>query len=120
MNALLLIAHGSRNTDSIREIQNLTSSLNHTADDFDIVECAFLEMAAPDILTGLTELIHRGSKEITILPYFLARGNHVIRDVPAEISEVQSRHPDIKIRLLSHIGKSTGMESLIMEHVKNE
>lgn len=119
MNALLIIAHGSRNTESIREIQDLTDRLKNAADDFDLVECAFLEMAEPDISAGLSSLIENGSTKIVILPYFLAKGNHVIRDVPDEISGVQRRHPDIEIQMLPHIGKSTGMDNLIIDHVKN-
>ena len=118
MNALLIIAHGSRNAESIREIQDLTCRLKNATDQFDLVECAFLEMAEPDIATGLTGLIKKGAKEIVALPYFLAKGNHVIRDVPDEISGAQCQHPDIEIRLLPHIGKSTGMADLITEHVK--
>jgi len=119
MTALLIIAHGSRNTESIREIQDLTDRLQNAADGFDRVECAFLEMAEPDISAGLSRLIEKGSTKIVVLPYFLAKGNHVIRDVPNEISSVQRRYPDIEIRLLPHIGKSTGMENLIINHVKN-
>ena len=119
MNALLIIAHGSRNTESVREIQDLTSRLQNAADHFDRVECAFLEMVEPDISAGLSALIESGSTEIVVLPYFLARGNHVIRDVPDEISNVQRRYPDIEIRLLPHIGKSAGMENLIIDHIKN-
>ncbi len=119
MNALLIIAHGSRNAESTREIQDLTERLKNAAHDFDQVECAFLEMAEPGIAAGLFNLIEKGSTKIVILPYFLARGNHVIRDVPDEISSVQRRHPDIDIQLLPHIGKSSGMENLIIHHVKN-
>ena len=118
MNALLIIAHGSRNTESIREVQDLTDRLKNATANFDLVECAFLEMAEPDISAGLSSLIEKGSKEIVILPYFLAKGNHVIRDVPDEISSVQRLHPDIEIRLLPHIGKSPGMADLITEHVE--
>ena len=118
MNALLIIAHGSRNAESIREIQDLTLRLKNATDEFDLVECAFLEMAEPDISAGLTSLIKKGAKKIVALPYFLAKGNHVIRDVPDEISSVQCRYPDVEIRLLPHIGKSTGMANLITEHVK--
>lgn len=119
MNALLIIAHGSRNTESVQEIQDLTGRLKNAADDFDLVECAFLEMAEPDIPAGLSGLIEKGAKEIVILPYFLAKGNHVIRDVPGEISSVQSRYPDIEIRLLPHIGESADMENLIIDHIRN-
>ncbi len=119
MNSLLIIAHGSRNAESIREIQDLTSRLQNAAADFDCVECAFLEMAKPDIPTGLSGLVEKGSRKITVLPYFLARGNHVIRDVPDQISSMQSRYPDITIRLLPHIGKSTGMQRLIIDHIQN-
>ncbi len=119
MTALLIIAHGSRNAESTREIQDLTDRLQNAADGFEQVECAFLEMAEPDISAGLSRLIEQGSTKIVVLPYFLAKGNHVIRDVPNEISSVRLRYPDVEIRLLPHIGKSAGMENLIVNHIKN-
>ncbi len=57
----------------------------------------------------------RGCDEITVLPYFLSPGVHVISDVPAEIAAAQSKWPDKTITLLPHIGATQAMVDLIAQ-----
>ena len=50
MNALLLIAHGSRRIESNNEVRKLTKKIiNLKKQDFDIIMCCFLELASPSI-----------------------------------------------------------------------
>ena len=114
---LLLIAHGSKNKDSIKEIYCLVEKLEGQSNHFDLIECAFLELAEPDITQGLDSLINKGATEISVLPYFLAKGNHVVNDVPREVSKIQASHSDIKINILPHIGQSQNIHGLILEHI---
>ena len=123
MNALLLVAHGSRSLESNDEISSLTRSLRIQIESspepiFDIVHWAFLELAEPDIDTGIDSLVEKGADQITLLPYFLAKGNHVNKDIPEIIVKAQSRLPGVTINLISHIGESMNMCRLLIEHLQ--
>lgn len=117
MNALLLIAHGSRRAESNDEIRDLTARIRCDAARFALVEHAFLEMAEPSISATGSALVAAGATDITVLPYFLAAGNHIHTDIPAEISALQTRHPAARFTLAAHLGAATGMAELIRAHL---
>ncbi len=86
----------------------------HSSSEFEAVVPAFLELAEPDISAGVDCCAKLGAKEITVLPYFLAAGAHVNRDVPGQLEAAKERHPDIEFRLTRHFGASDGIvESVI-------
>ncbi len=126
MRALLLIAHGSRKAESNEEIEALASAIygdvthSNSPANIDLVRHAFLELADPDIVTGCENLIREGAEEILILPYFLASGNHVAKDVPAELAKVIERHPNIPITQLDYFGASSGVKNLIVQQIYNQ
>lgn len=117
MNALLIVAHGSRSPDTEIDISLLVKGIKDTSNGFEIVEHAYLEIASPKILESLENLISRQAHSITVLPYFLSRGNHVNNDVPSIIKQAQDNHPNIKIQLLPHLGASSEMAEFVVTHV---
>ncbi len=113
--ALLVVAHGSRRDTSNEEVRKLTSRLStKCGKKFDLVDCAFLELAEPSIPEGLERCINQGAKEVIVFPYFLAAGRHVVTDIPGEIAAVTSRHPNIDIRLVPHLGQSAQLVDAIL------
>ena len=60
------------------------------------VDVAFLEFASPSRENTLVELFNEKVAEVIVLPYFLSAGNHVVRDIPEEISKVLAQWPDKK------------------------
>lgn len=119
MNALLLIAHGSRRESSNAEIRDLASQLRAGPGSrrFALVEHAFLEIAAPDIAAAGDKLVAAGARDITVLPYFLAAGNHLLADIPAALAQLEARHPAARFTVAAHIGRAAGMAELIRAHL---
>lgn len=117
MNALLLIAHGSRRASSNDEIRDLTARLRAGGSRFALVEHAFLEIAEPGIADAGDKLVAAGATDITVLPYFLAAGNHLRADIPAELARLKSRHPAARFTVARHIGGAPGMAELIHAHL---
>jgi sirohydrochlorin ferrochelatase len=116
MNALLLVAHGSRRSQSNDEVTVLAGTLKKgCAGQYTIVHTAFLELATPLIPEGVRQCAEDGAKSIVILPYFLNSGRHVTEDIPKIISESQSLYPHIDITIASHLGKSDQMINLLLE-----
>ena len=115
MKALLLIAHGSRSEKSNKEVVTIATKLQeYCGGQYDIVQPAFLELAAPLIPDGIKDCIKHGATSITALPYFLNSGRHVLEDIPGIINEAIEHHPNMKITLASHIGASDMMMDILV------
>jgi len=105
MKALLLVAHGSRRAESNDEIAALADRVSDRAgEQFELIEHAFLELAEPSIPDGIELCLKKGATSVTVLPYFLARGTHVVEDIPAEVAKKQQEYPDIAIRIAPYLG----------------
>ena len=115
MQALLLIAHGSRRQASNDEVRELTQALKqHTDDEFSIIECAFLELAEPSIPDGVTACVNKGASSVTALPYFLSAGRHVVTDIPEELQKAQSLHPQLSIKTAPYLGLAQGINEILI------
>ncbi len=120
MNALLLVAHGSRRQLSNDEVTLLADKLRHSCHgDYKIVHSGFLELATPSIPEGIENCIKDGAIRITILPYFLNSGRHVVEDVPEIVEQAKARHPDITIVVAPHLGASSQMVDLLISSAKS-
>ena len=116
MHGLVVIAHGSRRQASNREVMDLGSRLQHSASDrFQLVETAFLEIAKPSITEAIESCIQRGATCVTVVPYFLSAGRHVVEDIPGIVEPVAQKYKAITIHVTEHIGASDSMEELILE-----
>jgi sirohydrochlorin ferrochelatase len=114
MRALLIAAHGSRRSESNDEVRQLAAALSPlVADRYGYVGPAFLELADPSIDEAIDEAVGRGAREVVVLPYFLAAGTHVARDVPQIVRDRQRAHPNVHIRLADHLGTRPEMLDLL-------
>jgi len=114
--ALLIVAHGSRRAASNDEVRELTRRIEAiSADHYDPVACAFLELAEPSIPDGLRALIEGGARRIVVVPYFLSAGRHVAEDIPGEVSLVLGEFPDIDIRIAPYVGLAAGIPGLVLD-----
>lgn len=115
MKALLLVAHGSRRKQSNEEVVVLADKLkSHCADQYDIVNAAFLELADVLIPDGIKQCVDDGATSVTVLPYFLNSGMHVIEDIPNEVTSCLPLYPEIEISIASHLGASSLMMNLLV------
>ncbi len=116
MQALVLIAHGSRRAASNQEVKDLASRLKHSATDrFQLVEPGFLELASPSIPQAIEACIEAGATSLVIVPYFLAAGRHVAEDIPRIVEPVAQQHRHVAIHIAEHIGASDSMSKLILD-----
>jgi len=115
MNALLLIAHGSRREASNIEVRELAARLERLAGNrFGCVIPAFLELAEPDIPTGIGLCAKAGATTVTAVPYFLSAGRHVANDIPAELEKAARKHQAITIHLSDYLGKHESITELLL------
>jgi sirohydrochlorin ferrochelatase len=115
-NALIIVAHGSRKASSNEEVKALGEKVKSLQDKrYALVMTAFLEFATPSLEESILFCVDKGASEIVILPYFLASGNHVTRDIPEVLQKIQALHPLVKITLKEHLGSSSGMVRLLSD-----
>jgi sirohydrochlorin ferrochelatase len=115
MKSLLLVAHGSRRAESNDEVRQLALQLEASANgQFDQIACAFLELAEPSIPDGLRAAIRAGATEVTVLPYFLSAGRHVVTDIPGEVNIIRAESPEVKIILAPYLGASPAVVDLLL------
>jgi len=119
MKALVVVAHGSRRAASNDEVRELACELaGMLSDTFPIIEVGFLELAEPLIPAALERAIEAGATEISVFPYFLSAGRHVVTDVPEEVKIVQNKYPQLSINMLTHLGAASGFTRFIAETLK--
>jgi len=115
MKGLLLVAHGSRRAESNEEVRQLARQLEVNAHgQYDQVACAFLELAEPSIPDGLRAFIRAGTSEVTVLPYFLSAGRHVVTDIPGEVNIVRAESPQVEITLAPYLGASADIVGILL------
>ncbi len=116
MKALLLVAHGSRRTESNEEIAALAARLAQRSQGrFDIVEYAFLELAAPSIPDGIEQCLQKGAQSVSVLPYFLARGTHVVEDIPEQVAIKQTEYPNMDIHITPYLGTVDELPDVLLK-----
>lgn len=116
MKALLIVAHGSRRPESNDEIRALAQKAAARAGDaYAHVGSAFLELAEPSIPDGIQHCIDQGATDVTIMPFFLSAGRHVVTDVPEMVQLKQREHPQVTIRMAPYLGVSGLMPELILQ-----
>ena len=108
------MAHGSRKATSNDEVMALVVKVKSLVGaQYDVVKTAFLEFAEPSIEESITAAVKEGVTHMVILPYFLTSGNHVTRDIPTVVEQMEIMYPEVKIELKEHLGSSEGMVSLL-------
>ena len=117
MKALLIIAHGSRKLESCEEIAQLAGQLSSLPSEYKYVHHCFLELVEPSVANGIDELAALGCQDITLFPYFLAAGFHVVNDLPKLLQAAQQKHPHIKFTLKEHFGASKQMPAWVLQAV---
>ena len=116
MKVMLLVAHGSRNPNANSEIEQLALKVKTIATPhFDAVIPAFLEFAQPDIVSGIGQCVDQGARQVAVVPYFLAAGNHVIRDIPAQLDIAREQYPNVDIVQTSYVGALDAMAGLVAQ-----
>lgn len=113
---LLLVAHGSRRESSNDEVRALVDQLRQRQRrQFSQIDCAFLELATPSIPEGLRHAIECSASRITVMPYFLVAGRHVVEDIPAEVDSVRQQFPGVKIEITDYFGAQPAVFDVLLQ-----
>ena len=109
---IILAAHGSRSDEANTSIAALARGLGERLGL--PVSAAYLEMAEPTIPAAIRSSAQAGASRIVIVPFFLAPGMHVRRDLVA-ILEGARRDYGIPIELADFFGAHPGVPQLLVD-----
>jgi sirohydrochlorin ferrochelatase len=115
--ALLLIAHGSRQTDANADLHHLAGRLQE-AGPYRIVQASFLELAEPSIDEGAARCVGQGVHRVVLLPYFLSAGVHVRRDLTATRQRLAERYPRVEFLLAEPLGRHPLLADIVRQRAQ--
>ena len=119
--SLLVVAHGSRRSQSNTEVEQLTQIIREKAcSKYLSISHAFLELAEPSIGDAIDQCVQQGATEVLLLPYFLSAGRHVQQDIPEEVAVKQAQYPQIKMHITPYLGASQGIADMMLALVESD
>jgi len=131
MNALIIVAHGSRNKESARQVAALCKKLSDKAESFadqhggarkkfDRVAHAFLQFASPGLEETIEDLVQQGAQKIIVFPFFIAAGSHLLTDIPEAIEAAQKTYPGVAFSITRHLGAIDAIQEIILNEVMTQ
>ena len=112
---IIICDHGSRraqSNDSLKDVAVRFAARFHA--DCNIVEPAHMELAMPDIATAYASCVKRGATHIVVLPMFLAKGKHWVRDIPSLTGQAAAGFPETTYQ----IAEPLGIDDLLLDLLK--
>lgn len=112
---IIICDHGSRRAQSNDSLKDVAESFaSRFSSDCRIVEPAHMELAMPDIAAAYTACVNRGAKHIVLLPLFLAKGRHWMRDIPGLTSQAAAAFPGTTYQ----VAEPLGIDELLLDLLK--
>jgi sirohydrochlorin ferrochelatase len=117
---LIFLAHGSKNPQANSNTQELVEKLKiKEGGQFTNWLCAFLEFAEPDLNMAIETALLSKPNRITLFPYFLHMGNHVMQDIPRLLLNYQRQHPEVEFITLPPLGAYPQITDVILECLRS-
>lgn len=117
--AFILIAHGSRLSQTIDEMQALIVNLSKTMRGVEI-RGAFMELQDPSLDKVVADLVGQGAKKVTVLPLFIFNGRHMLEDIPEQVESCRSTYSKVEFVLLQHIGETDSFRDSITKLIDQQ
>ncbi|MCS6827707.1 MAG: sirohydrochlorin chelatase [Caldilinea sp.] len=100
--ALILIGHGSREPEGVREFLQLARTVQ-TRIAAKLFPC-FLEFHDPPIAEAVRRCVEEGHRQVVVLPLFLGPANHQKNDIPALLNWARAQWSEVEFRYAAPLG----------------
>jgi sirohydrochlorin cobaltochelatase len=116
---IILFAHGARDPEWARPFERIRAVLERRAPEI-AVELAYLEAMQPALPEAMSALAARGVERVTLVPLFMARGNHLRADLPERVRHAAEQNPGLVVRIAPAIGEVEALLQAIAQWVLEE
>ena len=114
--AILLVDHGSRRAEANAQLSAVAEALRARIPG-EIVEIAHMELAEPDVASGISRCVDAGAQTIVVHPYFLGPGRHTRESIPELVNAAAQQHPGVEIRISEPLGLHEGLIDAVLDRV---
>lgn len=111
---IILFAHGSRDPLWSQPVEAIARQIAAISAEIP-VECAYLELCAPDLAAATHTLVNAGVQAITIVPLFLGVGKHAREDLPILVENLRAQHPSVAFTLQPAVGEDPRLVHLLAQ-----
>ena len=114
---LLIVGHGSRDTNANVEFEALVATYRAARPDIEVVH-GYVELARPSLSTALRELTQRVDS-IVVLPLFLFAAGHVKNDIPLALAQARQDFPTVRFTVANALGVHPNLVDLTFERARS-
>ena len=107
MSALLIVGHGTRDTDGAEQFRQFVSRVEARAAErgaADAVAGGFIELSPPPLKDAVAGLVEAGHRNVTAVPLILLAAGHAKGDIPAALAREKQRHPVLRTKYARPLG----------------
>ena len=79
------------------------------------VEIGYLNYSDPSCELGVERLVEAGATQIIIVPYFLVSGYFVTHSLPATLSPIRERFPEVEFTVADALGADEHLADALIE-----
>ena len=110
---VLVVGHGSRRAEAVAQFHAFIDALARQIGQS--VQHCFLELADPDLATGLSNAACEAGDggEVVVLPLFLGGAAHQKNDLPAALRWARDRYPHVTFRYGTPLGPHANLVELL-------
>ncbi len=116
---ILLVGHGSRNSEGNREVERFSSLWQEQHPDWHIETC-FIEFADVLLDAGLDNAARHAAKNsntVIVVPLILNAAGHVKMEIPQFIEQARLRHPIIQFIYACHLGAEDAILDILRRNL---
>lgn len=115
---LILLLHGSPHAESNRPAYQIVENLR-ISNKWKFVTPAHIDCNEPDIQGAVTMCVNGGVDNIVVVPWFLHKGKHVVKDIPNELAVCQKKFPQVSLIVTDPVGKFESVNLALKDRVES-
>ncbi|MEW9531006.1 sirohydrochlorin chelatase [Microbispora sp. NPDC049125] len=113
--ALLLVGHGTRDAEGVRDFHRFVDLV---ADRADVpVAGGFIELSRPPLREAVASLVAAGHTRLGVVPLVLVAAGHAKGDIPAALHREIARHPGLRHAYGRPLGPHPALLGLLDERI---
>jgi len=102
--AVLFVGHGSRESKGNEQVIMMVENIKKQLEKDLLIETCFLELAAPDMDTGIARCVEQGATSVAVIPMMLFAASHSKLHIPFAIDEAKKKYPNVRFTYGRPIG----------------